>query len=350
MTMPHFHSLNTTMVAVHSGSFSGSGRAALWKDPGRIILSVVVPTYNEEENIDIFLKRIECILVDLVEEFGGRYEILCVDDGSEDQTVEKLIFHRTRNPSIKILCLSRNFGKEIALSAGLDHSEGAAVVPIDVDLQDPPEVIPKLFEKWLEGYDVVYATRDSRTTDSLVKRTTSSWFYRVYNTLSDTSIPNDTGDFRIMDRRVIDALRVLPERNRFMKGLFSWVGFRQTGVNYQREPRVHGKSKWKYWKLWNFALDGIASNSTLPLRMWTYLGLIISILAFGYAGFLIIKLVAMGVDTPGYASLMVTILFMGGINILTLGIIGEYLGRIYTEVKGRPLYLVRQSYGLNSTR
>jgi len=347
MAPDHF---SNTKVATRSDAYSGSGRADLWQGQGRIILSVVVPTYNEGENIDIFLERIEGILVSLVEELDGNYEIICVDDGSTDETVERLIFHRERNPSIKILCLSRNFGKEIAMSAGLDHSGGAAVVPIDVDLQDPPEVIPKLFEKWLEGYDIVYATRDSRVSDSLTKRMTSSWFYRVYNSLADTTIPNDTGDFRIMDRRVIDALRVLPERNRFMKGLFSWVGFRQTGVNYQREPRACGKTKWKYWQLWNFALDGIASHSTMPLRIWTYLGLFISVLAFGYAGFLVMRLVVMGVDTPGYASLMVTILFMGGINILTLGIMGEYLGRIYSEVKGRPLYLVRQSYGLNSTR
>ncbi len=327
-----------------------SGRADLWGGQCKVVLSVVVPVHNERENIDIFLERIEGILANLVEELAGSYEIICVDDGSSDGTVERLLYHRERNPCIKIISLSRNFGKEIALSAGLDHSLGAAVVPIDVDLQDPPEVIPQLFEKWLEGYDVVYATRDTRTSDGFTKRTTSSWFYRVYNRLSDTTIPNDTGDFRIMDRRVIDAVRVLPERNRFMKGLFSWVGFRQIGVTYHREARAFGKSKWKYWQLWNFALDGITSNSTLPLRIWTYLGLFISFVAFGYAGFLIIRLLVLGVDTPGYASLMVSVLFLGGINLLTLGIIGEYLGRIYTEAQGRPLYFVRQSFGLSSSK
>ena len=329
---------------------TGSGRTDVFRRTNTVILSVVVPMFNEHENIDAFLERIEDVLAKLVEQFSGSYEIICVDDGSTDGTTENLLSHRERNPSIKILSLSRNFGKEIALSAGLDHTTGAAVIPIDVDLQDPPEVIPILFQKWLEGFDVVYATRGTREVDGLTKRITSSWFYRVYNRLADTSIPNDTGDFRIMDKRVIDALRVLPERNRFMKGLFSWVGFRQTGVEYHREPRAYGRSKWKLWKLWNFALDAITSNSTLPLRMWSYLGLVISILAFGFAAFLIVRFFIMGVDTPGYASLMVTILFMGGINLLTLGIMGEYLGRTYTEVKARPLYLIRQSYGFTSSR
>lgn len=340
----------TTRFSNDSQSTKVSGRADLWEGRCTVILSVVVPVHNERENIDLFLERIEGLLGTLVGELSGSYEIICVDDGSSDGTVERLLYHRERNPCIKILSLSRNFGKEIALSAGLDHSVGAAVIPIDVDLQDPPEVIPQLFEKWLEGFDVVYATRDTRASDGFTKRMTSSWFYRVYNQLSETRIPNDTGDFRIMDRRVIDAVRVLPERNRFMKGLFSWVGFRQTGITYHREARAFGKSKWKYWQLWNFALDGITSNSTLPLRLWTYLGLFISLVAFGYAGFLIMRLLVMGVDTPGYASLMVTVLFLGGINLLTLGIIGEYLGRIYTEAQGRPLYFVRQSYGVSSIR
>ncbi|MEE8536270.1 MAG: glycosyltransferase, partial [Kiloniellales bacterium] len=264
-----------------------------------------------------------------------------------DATVPKLLAHRKRNPAIRLVSLSRNFGKDIALSAGLDHAEGAAVIPIDADLQDPPEVIPQLFAKWLEGYDVVYATRASRDSDSAAKRLTASWFYRVHNRLAEIDIPDNTGDFRLMDRRVIQALRQLPERSRFMKGLFTWVGFRQTGVSYERQSRAHGTSKWKYWSLWNFALDGITSSTTLPLRIWTYLGAGVSLAAFAYAAFLILDTLVNGVDVPGYASLMVVVLFLGGINLLTLGVMGEYLGRIYTEAKGRPLYLVRDRFGFD---
>ncbi len=219
------------------------------------------------------------------------------------------------------------------------------MVPIDADLQDPPELIADLFRKWLEGYDVVYATRASREADSPTKRITSSWFYRVHNWLADTSIPNDVGDFRLMDRRVVEAIGRMPERCRFMKGLFAWVGFRQIGIPYRREARIGGKSKWSYWRLWNFALDGITSFSSLPLRIWTYVGMFFALCAFAYAVFLFFRTIFLGVDVPGYASLMVTVLFMGGLNLLTLGIIGEYLGRTYTEAKRRPLYLVQESHG-----
>jgi glycosyltransferase involved in cell wall biosynthesis len=274
-----------------------------------------------------------------------RYEIICVDDGSSDRTISTLLAQRKRNPAIRIVSLSRNFGKDIALSAGLDHATGAAVIPIDADLQDPPELIPELFAKWLEGNDVVYATRASRGSDTMTKRLTAGWFYQVHNRLAEIDIPDNTGDFRLMDRRVIDALRCLPERNRFMKGLFTWVGFRQTGIAYERQSRAHGASKWKYWRLWNFAIDGITSSTTLPLRIWTYAGACVSLFAFAYAVLLIVSTLINGVDVPGYASLMVVVLLFGGINLLTLGIMGEYLGRIYTEVKGRPLYLVRDRYG-----
>jgi glycosyltransferase involved in cell wall biosynthesis len=301
--------------------------------------------YNEEDNIAPFLARVEAVCQDVVGPLEERYEIICVDDGSSDATVSRLLTHSKRNPAIRIVGLSRNFGKDTALSAGLDHASGAAVIPIDADLQDPPELIPELFAKWLEGHDVVYATRISRQSDTLAKRLTASWFYHIHNKLADIDIPSNTGDFRLMDRRVIEALRRLPERNRFMKGLFSWVGFRQTGIDYERDSRAHGQSKWKYWRLWNFALDGITSSTTLPLRVWTYAGLAISGLAFAYAAFLIVRTMINGVDVPGYASLMVVVLLFGGINLLTLGVIGEYLGRIYTEVKARPLYLVRDLYG-----
>lgn len=317
-------------------------------EEGSILLSIVVPMFNEEDNIGPLLARLEAAAEGLVAPLDEGYEIVCVDDGSSDGTLDELLAERQRNPAIKVVSLSRNFGKDVALSAGLDHATGSAVVPIDADLQDPPELLPELFAKWLEGHDVVYATRTSRASDSLVKRLTAGWFYRVHNKLADVDIPSNTGDFRLMDRRVIEALRRLPERNRFMKGLFSWVGFRQTGVAYERGSRAHGATKWRYWRLWNFALDGITASTTLPLRIWSYAGLGISLLAFAYAAILVGRTLLHGVDVPGYASLMVVMLLFGGINLLTLGIMGEYLGRIYTEVKARPLYLVRDLYGFDS--
>lgn len=314
-----------------------------------IILSIVVPMFNEEDGIDAFFARVEPVAEAVVAPLRRPYEIVCVDDGSTDRTLEMLHGHRVRNPAIKIVSLSRNFGKDLALTAGLDHARGAAVVPIDSDLQDPPEVIPELFARWLEGHEVVYATRSSRMSDGVAKRATAGWFYRVHNMMADVKIPANTGDFRLMDRRVVEALSQLPERNRFMKGLFAWVGFRQARVDYAREPREHGTTKWKPWRLWNFGLDGITSSSTVPLRMWSYVGGVIFLAALVYAGYLIVRTLVHGVDVPGYASLMIVVLFMGGINLLTLGIIGEYVGRIYTEVKRRPLYLVRESAGFDET-
>ena len=304
--------------------------------------------YNEHDNIEPFLERTEPVLARLTGDLGEDYEIVCVDDGSSDDTLKRLLAHRERNPAIKIVSLSRNFGKDIALTAGLDVAQGAAVLPIDADLQDPPEVIPQLFAKWLEGYDVAYATRTARDGESWLKRATASGFYRVHNKLAEVDIPNNTGDFRLMDRRVVEALGRLPERSRFMKGLFAWVGFRQAGVEYHREQRAHGTSKWRYWRLWNFALDGITSSSTLPLRIWSYFGAVVSVLAFAYAAFLIVRTLLYGSDVPGYASLMVVVLFLGGINLLTLGIMGEYLGRAYMEIKQRPLYLVKESHGFEA--
>ncbi len=311
----------------------------------KIVLSIVVPIFNEEEGIEVFLERVEPIAEAAVAPLCQDYEIVCVDDGSNDGTLEKLRAHAKRNPAIRVVSLSRNFGKDLALTAGLDHARGAAVVPIDADLQDPPELIPELFARWLEGNEVVYATRASRKTDSLGKRLSAGWYYRLHNLIADVKIPENTGDFRLMDRRVVEALKNLPERNRFMKGLFAWVGFKHTSVEYVRAPRARGATKWKRWRLWNFGLDGITSSSTVPLRIWSYIGALVFAAATLYAGFLIVRTLVYGADVPGYASLMVVVLFMGGINLLTLGIIGEYLGRIYTEVKDRPLYLVRERIG-----
>ncbi len=309
-----------------------------------IELSIVVPMWNEEESIDIFFEKIEPVLQSICE----NYEIICIDDGSTDSTMSALVKHRVRDPRVKVLSLSRNFGKDIALSAGLNNAHGKAVVPMDCDLQDPPHVIAEMYARKQEGFDVVIAVRASRKSDTVVKRLTARLFYRLHNSIADVTIPHDTGDFRMLDQRVVQVLRHLPERNRFMKGLFSWVGFTHTTVEYERQPRAAGTTKWKYWKLWNFALDGITSSSTVPLRIWTYLGTSIAAMAFLYAIWMVIKIFVYGADVPGYASTMVAILFLGGINILATGIFGEYLGRIYEEVRNRPLYVVRETHGLKA--
>jgi len=306
-----------------------------------INISIIIPVYNEQENLDYLFQR----LLEVLQKLELTYEIICINDGSRDETLKYLIDYHHNYPEIKILDLSRNFGKEIALSAGLDYTQGEAVVIIDADLQDPPELIGELLAKWREGYDVVYATRRSRTGETWLKRLTAFGFYRVLNMLSEVTIPDNTGDFRLLDRRVVEALRQLPERNRFMKGLFSWVGYKQTAVVFDRPPRHLGSSSWNYWKLWNFALEGFTSFSFMPLKIWSYLGLAIALPAFFYASYLILRTMILGIDVPGYASLMVAVLFFGGIQLVTLGVIGEYLGRIYQEVKGRPLYFVRDIYG-----
>ncbi len=308
-----------------------------------VLLSVIVPMHNEEPTLEPLFSRLEKTLDAITPD----YEIICVDDGSTDGTLGQLIQRRIANARIKVISLSRNFGKDIALSAGLDFANGRAVVPIDADLQDPPELIGPMVEKWREGFEVVYGTRKSRAKDTRTKRLTARWFYRLHNRLADVHIPEDTGDFRLMDRKVVEALKKLPENNRFMKGLFSWVGYRQIGIEYAREERVAGETKWKYWKLWNFALDGITTSSTWPLRIWTYFGVFVALMAISYAAYLVIRTVVFGVDVPGYASIMVAVLFLGSINIIATGIIGEYLGRVFIEVKNRPLYFVRDLQGLN---
>jgi glycosyltransferase involved in cell wall biosynthesis len=239
-------------------------------------LSIIVPIYNEESNIDYLIERLTSVL----EPLEMTYEIICVNDGSKDNSLQFLIKHYHQNPSIKIVNLSRNFGKEIAMSAGIDYAIGDAVIPIDADLQDPPELIKDLVSKWEEGYDVVYAVRRSRQGESWLKRFTANNFYRVIDWMSPINIPRNTGDFRLLDQKVVKALKLLPERRRFMKGLFSWVGFNQTAIEYDRQPRYQGNTKWNYWKLWNFALEGITSFTSLPLKVWSYIGLTISMLSF----------------------------------------------------------------------
>jgi glycosyltransferase involved in cell wall biosynthesis len=310
-----------------------------------IDLSIVVPLFNEENNVDQFFQR----LLPVLESQHLIYEVICINDGSTDGTLERLLSYHRNNPQIKLINLSRNFGKETALTAGLHYSCGRAVILLDADLQDPPELIKDLLAEWREGYDVVYAVRRKRHGEPLMKRLTANLFYRVINLFSETPIPRNTGDFRLLDRRVVEVLNQIPERTRFMKGLFAWVGFKQTGIIYDREPRHLGKTKWNFWNLWNYALDGITLFSTSALKMWSYLGVGISLLAFVYAMFLIIRTLILGRDVPGYASIMVALLFLGGLQLISLGVIGEYLGRVYAEVKRRPLYIVSESYGFEKT-
>ena len=313
-------------------------------DLGLIEISVVVPLYNESKNIEYLFTRLTSVLNRL----NLSYEIICIDDGSKDNTLNELIKVNQQNSTVKVINLSRNFGKEIALTAGIDYASGAAIIPIDADLQDPPELIEQLIAKWREGYDVVYATRRSRRGETWFKRATAKAFYQTISKMSPVPIPSNTGDFRLLDRRVVDAIKKLPERTRFMKGLFAWVGYKQTSILFDREPRHLGNSNWNYWTLWNFALDGIVSFSFLPLKVWSYVGVSVSFISLLYALFLIIRTLAFGVDVPGYASLMVAILFLGGVQLITLGVLGEYLGRVYEEVKGRPLYFIREKYGFDN--
>jgi glycosyltransferase involved in cell wall biosynthesis len=309
----------------------------------QVKLSIVTPIYNEAANLDEFFRRLLAVL----ERLAVSYEVVCVDDGSTDETLARLLERRAQDPRLKILSLSRNFGKEVALSAGIEHSCGAAVIPIDCDLQDPPELIEEMMAQWRLGYDVVYATRRARPGDGLAKRLSASMFYRLFDAVSEVPIPRDAGDFRLLDRRVVDALLRLPERSRFMKGLFAWVGFKQAEVSFERVGRNAGISGWTYWRLWNFALDGVTSFSSLPLKIWSYVGVVISLLAFAYALFLAVFKLSRGINVPGYTSLMVVVLFLAGIQLITLGVIGEYLGRVYTEVKHRPLYLLREAHGFD---
>ena len=311
-------------------------------------LSLVIPVKDEDEAIGVFVARVVPILEALDDPAARSFEILFIDDGSTDRTLEVIRAANRADPRIRGLSLSRNFGKEAALSAGLDHARGLAVIPIDVDLQDPPEVIAPMLAQWRAGFDVVYGVRDNRESDSLPKRLTADLYYRAHNWLSSDKIPEHAGDFRLLDRRVVEVIKSMPERNRFMKGLFAWAGFKSAGVSYHRVERTVGATKFNYWKLWTLAVDGITSASTVPLRVWSYLGGAVALFALGYAIFIVIRTLTSGIEVPGYASMMVAVLFLGGLQLLSLGVLGEYVGRILTEVKHRPLYVVRDTIGEES--
>jgi len=302
------------------------------------VISIICPCYNEADVIEEFVRRLTRVLGTDI----STYELVCVNDGSTDNTLPKLLALKKEPLSLRIIDLSRRFGKEAALAAGLDHASGEAVIIIDADLQDPPELIPALVASWQEGNKVVVARRVDRSADSLVKRQSARAFYRLHNLMSDIAIPLDVGDFRLMDREVVDVLCKLPERQRFMKGLFSWIGYDYVVVDYVREKRAGGRTKFNWWRLWNLGLEGITGFSTAPLRIWTYVGLVISTAAFLYGGYIFVRTLAFGIDLPGYASLLTTVLFLGGVQLISLGVIGEYIGRIYMESKGRPIYIVRR--------
>lgn len=302
-------------------------------------ISLVVPVFNEEEAIPIFYKT--------VREFEALkehdIEIVFINDGSKDSTESIINALAVADKLVIPLSFTRNFGKEPALFAGLDRATGDAVIPIDVDLQDPIEVIPHLIEKWQAGADMVLAKRTDRSTDSRLKRKSAEWFYKLHNKISNPQIEENVGDFRLMSRNVVENIKLLPERNLFMKGVLSWVGGRTDVVEYARAERVAGDSKFNGWKLWNLALEGITSFSTFPLRMWTYIGLVVAGFAFLYGSWMIVDTLAFGNAVRGYPSLLVSILFLGGIQLIGVGVLGEYIGRIYVEVKGRPRYILRSN-------
>jgi polyisoprenyl-phosphate glycosyltransferase len=303
----------------------------------RPAFSVVVPAFNEAEGLLNFHRR----LVDVMDALG-KWEVLYVDDGSNDTTRETIEFLRHEDERIALVSLSRNFGKEIATTAGLDHATGDAVIVIDADLQDPPEVIPDLVAAWRLGFDMVCARRRARAGETPLKRLTAHVFYRLMRNAGDVQMPEDTGDFRLMSRRVVEAVCKLREQHRFMKGLFAWVGYPTTTILYDRAPRNAGHTSWNYWKLWNFALEGITGSTLVPLKIATYVGLCVSLLSVAFGAQVIVKTLLFGNEVAGYPSLMTVILFLGGIQLMTLGVIGEYLGRVSNETKRRPLYLVER--------
>jgi len=306
------------------------------------LISVVVPFYNEAEGLARFRAR---LLPCLEAVAGVAWEIVCVDDGSKDGTLAALVAAREEDQRFRVIELSRNFGKEAALTAGLDAARGDAVIPIDADLQDPPELIAQMVAAWRDGAEMVLARRADRSSDGIMKRETAKWFYALHNRLSKTKIPVNVGDFRLMDRVVVDALKRLPERQRFMKGLFAWVGFRTVTIDYVREERAAGTTKFSGLALWNFALEGLTSFSTAPLKIWTYLGGASAALTAAYGVFIIVHTILLGNRVPGYASLFVAVMFFGSVQLMSIGLLGEYIGRIYIEAKQRPTYIVRKFYG-----
>jgi polyisoprenyl-phosphate glycosyltransferase len=305
------------------------------------VLSLVVPMFNEAGNLDRLFDRLAQVMADL----GESYEIVCVDDGSRDDTVARALEHHRRDPRIKVVELSRNFGKELALTAGLRHTSGQAVVMIDADLQHPPEVIKDMMREWRQGFEMVIAVRRHRDDESAVKRLAAKVFYEVFGRVSEVRLPPGAGDFRLLDRKVVKVLNAMPEHARFMKGLYAWVGFRQTIIPFDVAERSHGETKFNLFRLWRLAIDGITSFTSVPLKVWTFMGMVVASFALLYGLLFIVKTLILGIDVPGYPSLIVAITFFSGVQLISLGVIGEYLGRVFAEVKNRPLYVVREAHG-----
>lgn len=314
----------------------GAAGLATPESPGS--LSVVVPVYNEAAVLPELHRRLSAAL----DALNAPAEIIYVDDGSRDESGTMLMELQASDPRVALVALSRNFGKEVAMTAGIDHAQGDAVIVMDADLQDPPELIADMVRAWREGADVVVMRRAFRANESWLKRSTAKAFYRVIGRLSEVDIPEDVGDFRLLSRRAVVAFRQLPERSRFMKGLFAWIGFPTRELSYDRDGRFAGETKWNYWKLWNFALEGITSFSAAPLKIASYVGFVTSLVAFAYAIYFITKTLVYGDPARGFPTLVVLVLFLGGLQLMALGIIGEYLARMFVEVKQRPLYLVAQ--------
>ncbi|WP_019895315.1 glycosyltransferase family 2 protein [Hydrogenovibrio halophilus] len=308
-----------------------------------LLIQLVVPCFNEEANIIPFFEELD--KADLAQaESDLRFEVIAVNDGSKDQTLKTLLEIQKERDDLTVIDLSRNFGKESALTAGLSEAGGDAVIPIDADGQHPFATISEMVALWRQGYDVVLAKRNTRDTDTRLQKWTARLFYKAHNQLSDINIPADVGDFRLMDKKVVRVLNQLPENRRFMKGLFAWVGFRTATVIYDVQPRSYGQTRFNTWKLWNLALEGITSFSISPLKIWTYVGVVVAFLSFLYASYLVATTLIYGTDLPGYPSIMVAVLFMGGIQLISIGIIGEYLGRVYIESKNRPSYIIADIY------
>ncbi len=307
--------------------------------PSRPLISLVVPVFNEAQALAPFLEAASRIDIP-----DARLEFIFVNDGSTDATFARLLDIAATRDDVRVLNFSRNFGKEAAMTAGLDAAAGDAVVLMDVDLQDPPDLVATFVEQWRAGYDIAYGVRQSRHGDSALKRLTARLFYDWFNRVSETPIPPNVGDFRLLDRRVVAALRALPERGRFMKGLFAWVGFPAVGVPFERPARAHGTTTWNYWRLWNFAIEGIVSFSTAPLRIWSYVGGVLALAAVAYALTILLRVLLVGVDVPGYASLILVLLVGTALNLISLGMIGEYVGRLFLETKRRPVYLIEGIY------
>jgi len=306
-------------------------------------LSIIIPVYNEEHGIKIITERLTRVL----ELTTKDYEIIFVNDGSKDNSKQEILNLRKNDTRIKLVSFSRNFGKEKALTAGIDYSSGHGIIPIDADLQDPPELITEMYAKWKEGYKVVACKRRNRPGDTQVKSFTAKLFYKIMNRIATVEIPENTGDFRLIDRQAVESVKSMRERTRFMKGIFAWVGYSTYYLEFDRPARETGQSTWNYFKLWNFALDGIFSFTTAPLKIWMYIGAIIAGISFIYALAIIFRTLYEGSDVPGYPSIMVAVLFMGGVQLISLGVMGEYIGRIYRETKQRPLYLVAEEHGFN---